>query len=60
MDQIVKIARMKEDALTGKDLKLKSKEIIGTARSMGLKVEGMNGKDAIEAVEAGKFDASFK
>ena len=60
MDQIVKIARMKEDALTGKDLKLKAKEIIGTARSMGLKVEDMNGKDAIEAVEAGKFDAKFK
>lgn len=60
MDQIVKIARMKEDALTGKTLKLKSKEILGTARSMGIKVEGMSSKEALAAVEEGKFDSVLK
>jgi large subunit ribosomal protein L11 len=60
MDQILKITRMKEDALTGKTLKLKAKEVMGTARSMGIKIEGMSAKEAIAQVEAGKFDSSFK
>jgi large subunit ribosomal protein L11 len=60
IQQIIKIAKMKEDALLGKDLKQKVKEIIGTCRSMGILVEGMPAQNAIDAVNAGKFDAQIK
>lgn len=56
IEQIIKIAKMKEDALGGKTLKEKVKEVIGTCNSMGVKVEEMHGRDAIKAVDDGKFD----
>jgi large subunit ribosomal protein L11 len=56
MPQVMKIAKMKEDALLGKDLKMKVKEIMGTCQSMGIKVEGMDAVDALKAVDEGKFD----
>jgi large subunit ribosomal protein L11 len=60
IEQIIKIAKMKEDALSGKDLKAKIKEIIGTCNSMGIKVEEMHAKDGLRAVEAGRFDKEIK
>jgi large subunit ribosomal protein L11 len=56
IEQIIKIAKMKEDALSGKNLKERVKEIIGTCRSMGIKVEEKEAAEAIEMVNAGKFD----
>jgi large subunit ribosomal protein L11 len=56
IEQIIKIAKMKEDALLGKDLKQKIKEIIGTCRSMGILVEGLNAQDTIDNVNKGLFD----
>jgi len=56
IEQIIKIAKMKEDALMGKTLKEKIKEIIGTCNSMGILVEGVPGTDAIKLVNQGKFD----
>jgi large subunit ribosomal protein L11 len=58
--QIIKIAKMKEDALLGKDLKQKVKEIIGTCQAMGVLVEGVKAHDTIEQVNAGKFDKEIK
>jgi large subunit ribosomal protein L11 len=60
IEQVIKIAKMKEDALSGKTLKEKVKEIIGTCNSMGIKVEEMHAKDAIVAVNEGKFDKEIK
>ena len=60
MEQVLKIARMKNDALTGKTLKEKAKEIVGTARSLGVKVEGMAGKEAVDAIGQGKYDHLFR
>ncbi len=60
IEQIIKVAKMKEDALLGKTLKSRVKEVIGTANSLGMLVEGMPGKDAIKAVEAGKFDDEIR
>ncbi|MBW2990986.1 50S ribosomal protein L11 [Candidatus Woesearchaeota archaeon] len=60
IEQIIKIAKMKEDALSGKDMKAKVKEIIGTCNSMGVKVEEMHGRDALKAVDEGKFDKKIK
>ncbi len=56
IEQIIKVAKMKEDALTGKNLKQKVKEILGTCNSMGVKVEGVKAVEAIELVNQGKFD----
>jgi large subunit ribosomal protein L11 len=60
IEQVIKVAKMKEDALLGRTLKSKVKEIIGTANSLGMLVEGMNAVDAIKAVDAGKFDDEIK
>ena len=56
IEQIIKIAKMKEDALLGKDLKSKVKEVIGTCNSMGVMVEGVPASEAIQLVNEGKFD----
>lgn len=58
--QVIKIAKMKEDNLLGKDLKMKVREIVGTCQSMGVKVEGMDAQDALKAIEEGKFDEEIK
>jgi len=58
-DQVLKIARMKETALTGKNMKMMVKEIIGTCRSMGITVDDKRSEDAIMAVESGKYDSKL-
>ena len=56
IEQIIKIAKMKESSLLGKTLKDRVKEIIGTCNSMGVLVEGVPAKEAIVLVNQGKFD----
>ena len=56
IEQIIKVSKMKEDALLGNDTKAMVKEIMGTCQSMGILVEGMIIPDAIKAVNEGKFD----
>ncbi len=60
IENIIKIAKMKEDNLLGKTLKEKVKEIIGTCNSMGVMVEKVAAKDAIQLVNEGKFDKKIK
>ena len=60
IEQIIKIAKMKESDLLGKDLKQKIKEIIGTCQSSGVLVEGVPAHDAIGLVNEGKFDKEIK
>jgi len=60
IEQIIKIAKIKEGDLLGKDLKAKVKEVIGTCHSMGILVEGLPAREALRAVEQGKFDAEIK
>lgn len=60
IEQIIKIAKMKEGKLLGKSLKSKVKEIVGTCQSMGILVEGMPARDTLKAIDAGKFDAEIK
>ncbi len=60
IEQVIKVAKMKEDNLKGATLKQKVKEVIGTCNSMGIMVEEMHARDAIRAVEEGKFDAEIK
>ena len=56
IQQIIKIAKMKEDALLGKDLKAKVREIVGTCQSMGILVEGLPAQEALKAIAEGQFD----
>src|SRR3989338_6734362 len=60
IEQIIKVAKMKEDALLGKTLKEKVKEVIGTCNSMGILVEGKPAVEAIADVNAGKFDKEIR
>lgn len=60
IEQIIKIAKIKESNLLGKDLKNKVREVIGTCQSMGILVEGMPAQDALKAIAEGKFDAKIK
>jgi len=59
MEQVVKIAKMKQDAMLAYNLKNASKEVIGTCVSVGVNVEGMTPKEAQKAVDAGQFDSYF-
>jgi len=60
IEQIIKIAKIKEDVLLGATLKSKVKEIVGTCQSMGILVEGMPARDALNAIDEGTFDAKIK
>lgn len=59
IEQIIKIAKMKEGALLGKTLKEKVKEITGTCNSMGILVHGKPAKDAIKDINSGRFDSEI-
>ena len=56
IEQIIKIAKMKEDALNGNTMKEKVKNVVGTCTSMGILVEGKNPKEIISEINAGKYD----
>ena len=60
IEQIIKVAKMKEAALLGKALKEKVKEVIGTCNSMGILVEGKPAVEAIKDVNEGKFDKEIR
>ena len=60
IEQVIKIAKMKETALLGKTLKEKVKEIIGTCNSMGIMVHGADAKTAIKQVNEGKFEKEIR
>src|SRR3989344_8042320 len=50
IEQIIKVAKMKESSLLGKNLKNKVKEVIGTCVSMGILVEGKEPQEAQKEV----------
>jgi len=60
IEQIIKVAKMKEQNLLGKDLKAKVKEIIGTCNSMGILVEGKLPTEALKEVDQGKYDQEIR
>jgi large subunit ribosomal protein L11 len=55
IEQIIKVAQMKEDALLGKGPVQRVKEVIGTCRSMGILVEKMPAQQAIQAINKGDY-----
>lgn len=60
IEQIIKIAIMKEDALLGKDLNMKVREIVGTCQSMGILIEGDDAQGALKRIANGEFDTKIQ
>lgn len=60
IEQIIKVAKMKEDKLLGASLKAKVKEVLGTCVSMGIMVDHRRANDAIKEVDAGRYDKEIK
>ncbi len=60
MEQIIKVAKMKEDALLGKDPIMRVREVLGTCQSMGIKVEGKSVPEFLKVLETGSFDEKIK
>jgi len=60
MDQVLKIASIKRKGLLSKTLKSAAKEVIGTAGSLGVTIDGVPSKEAQAAVVGGKYDTFFE
>jgi len=60
VDQAIKIAKMKQDNLLGKELKHKTKEVIGTCVSIGVTVEGKKPQEIQKAIDEGEYDSKFQ
>jgi large subunit ribosomal protein L11 len=59
IDQAIRVAKMKYDNLLGKELKQKTKEIIGTCVTMGVTVEGKKPQETQKAIDEGEYDSKF-
>lgn len=57
--QLTKIAKMKKNDSLAKSVKNVAKEIVGTCSSMGVTIEGLKSKEAILAINGGRFDADL-
>lgn len=57
---LIKVAKIKSDVLTGKTLKEKVLELAGTCKSLGIKVEGKDPRAAIKEIKAGVYDKIIK
>ena len=60
VDQAIKIAKMKQQNLLGKELKQKAKEVIGTCVSIGVTVEGKKPQEIQKAIDDGIYDSKFQ
>lgn len=57
--QAISVAKMKRNNSLSKTLKNGVKEVIGTCSTMGVTIESMKAKEAIVAINSGKFDSEF-
>ena len=60
IEQIIKIAKMKEDTLPAKTRKEAVKTVIGTCLSCGVLVEEKDPRETIRLVNEGKFDEKIR
>jgi len=56
MQQVVKVAKMKESVSLAKGMKSAVNEVLGTCVSMGVTCEGKSAKEVIKEVNEGKHD----
>ena len=55
-EQIVKITRMKKDALNALTTRTQIKSIVGTAVSVGITIDGKPAKQVIQEINSGQYD----
>lgn len=55
MDQIKNVVKAKENSLYGKDLADRVKQVVGTCKSMGVKVDGEDPKVVIAKINKGEL-----
>ena len=60
IDQVVKIAKMKQQAMLAIDLRAAVKEAVGTCVSMGLTIDNEDPKTIINAIDEGKYNKFFE
>lgn len=60
IEQIIKIAKMKGDNLSGKDMFARVKEVAGTCNSMGVMIEGKRAVETIADINKGMFTEEIK
>ena len=60
IEQVIKIAKMKQDSLFVNDLKAAIKTIVGTCNSLGMLIEGKTAKDIVQDINQGKYDKEIK
>ncbi len=60
IEQIIKVAKMKQDSLLSKSLKSSVKMVIGSCNSMGILVEGKTAPEANEEIEKGNFNKQLE
>lgn len=60
MEQVIRIADIKRKDLLSKNLKNAVREVIGTAGSLGVTIDGLPSKEAQMAVAAGKYDQNLE
>lgn len=56
IEHVIKIAKMKEDSILHNSLKAVVKTVIGSCNSLGVLVEGLDGKEVNKLIDEGKFD----
>ena len=59
-EKIVKVAKMVQDNLLASDLKAAVKQIVGTANSMPITIDGKKAKDVIKEINEGKYDSQIQ
>lgn len=60
IEQVIKLAKMKQDSMLVNNLKSAVKSVIGSCNSAGIIVEGKNAKEINEDIENGLFDKEIK
>jgi len=60
IEQVIKVAKIKEGGLPGRSLKERVKQIAGTCDSMGVMIEGKRARESIVDIAAGKFDEEIR
>ena len=59
LEQAVKITKMKQESVLGKNLKKAVKEVIGSCVSLGATVEGKDPREIQKEIDEGKWDSAL-
>jgi large subunit ribosomal protein L11 len=56
LDQVIEVARAKQNGLLAKDLKAAVKEVVGSCQSLRVSIQGLTPKEMTEAIAKGVLD----